>query len=347
VTKDLLEQFSLYGEIEELNKIFMCLRLYYVCLFFNRYRLLDNYPCEEFTDVFYIRYRNINDARMAKRKLDNYYFFSKSLHVCYSPEYESINDVRYKLNQRKKIINEKIASCVHDTSINKPIIRSHDTSVPSIESAGKVPLVYTSVPPLLSTNVPSLISTVASPIKNTSVPSLISISVPPLISNVPPLIYTSVPPLISTNVLSTSKLPSKHISILSSPPPLIKSTNAKNISSIVYPSVNATTVNETYPVNKSSSSSSSQLSVIKDISHVQHVQCFLEENQPTGDKRVIKRKPVIVNKQLQTHQKPTTLTNSNDVILVKPIVKEDSLSSSSSSVDVTIKSVRRKMTQVS
>jgi hypothetical protein len=88
VTKDLLEQFSLYGEIEE-------------------YRLLDNYPCEEFTDVFYIRYRNINDARMAKRKLDNYYFFSKSLHVCYSPEYESINDVRYKLNQRKKIINEK------------------------------------------------------------------------------------------------------------------------------------------------------------------------------------------------------------------------------------------------
>jgi hypothetical protein len=240
-----------------------------------------------------------------------------------------------------------VASCVHDTSINKPIIRSHDTSVPSIESAGKVPLVYTSVPPLLSTNVPSLISTVASPIKNTSVPSLISISVPPLISNVPPLIYTSVPPLISTNVLSTSKLPSKHISILSSPPPLIKSTNAKNISSIVYPSVNATTVNETYPVNKSSSSSSSQLSVIKDISHVQHVQCFLEENQPTGDKRVIKRKPVIVNKQLQTHQKPTTLTNSNDVILVKPIVKEDSLSSSSSSVDVTIKSVRRKMTQVS
>ncbi|XP_019853964.1 PREDICTED: pollen-specific leucine-rich repeat extensin-like protein 3 isoform X2 [Amphimedon queenslandica] len=87
VVKDLMELFSLYGEIEE-------------------YRILDEYPCEPYTDVYLIKYREIESAKLAKNKLDNHYFFSKDLHVCYAPEFESVSDTREKLNKRRTKIRK-------------------------------------------------------------------------------------------------------------------------------------------------------------------------------------------------------------------------------------------------
>ena len=49
----------------------------------------------------------INSARVAKKKLDNHSFFGKPLHVCYAPEYETVQDTREKLHQRRKIIAQK------------------------------------------------------------------------------------------------------------------------------------------------------------------------------------------------------------------------------------------------
>ena len=40
-------------------------------------------------------------------KLDGYNFFGSSLHVCYAPEYESVDDLRDKMNERKYIVNVK------------------------------------------------------------------------------------------------------------------------------------------------------------------------------------------------------------------------------------------------
>ncbi|KAL5486511.1 hypothetical protein EMCRGX_G018999 [Ephydatia muelleri] len=93
VVKDLLELFSLYGPIEE-------------------YRLLDEYPAEPYTDVYWIKYADINSSRVAKRKMDNRSFFGNNLHVCYAPEYESVQETRDKLLQRKRIIWHKTKDTV-------------------------------------------------------------------------------------------------------------------------------------------------------------------------------------------------------------------------------------------
>ncbi len=80
--------------------------LIYLHLYY-RYKLLDEYPCEPYTDVYFIKYKLIDSARAAKRKLDNWYFFSRRLHVCYAPEYEMLSETREKLMQRQEIIAHK------------------------------------------------------------------------------------------------------------------------------------------------------------------------------------------------------------------------------------------------
>ena len=68
---------------------------------------MDEYPSEEFCDVYWIKYNKIASSRIAKRKLDNKSFFGKSLHVCYAPESESVADTREKLTQRRKVIAQR------------------------------------------------------------------------------------------------------------------------------------------------------------------------------------------------------------------------------------------------
>ncbi len=46
--------------------------------------------------------------RVAKRKLDDYNFFGGALHVCYAPEFESVNETRLKLQDRRKAIATRI-----------------------------------------------------------------------------------------------------------------------------------------------------------------------------------------------------------------------------------------------
>lgn len=77
---------------------------------FTRYRLLDEYPSEPYTDVYWIKFVDIDAARIAKKKLDNRSFFGKNLHVCYAPEYESVQDTREKLQKRREVIARKTRS---------------------------------------------------------------------------------------------------------------------------------------------------------------------------------------------------------------------------------------------
>ncbi|CAG8679676.1 22535_t:CDS:2, partial [Cetraspora pellucida] len=85
LSKELIEVFSLYGAIEE-------------------YRYLDDYPCEQFTDVYWIKFQSIAEARVAKRKVDDHSFFSSYLRVRYGPEYETIEDTRQKLQDRRNVV---------------------------------------------------------------------------------------------------------------------------------------------------------------------------------------------------------------------------------------------------
>ncbi|XP_044281140.1 RNA-binding protein 48 [Varanus komodoensis] len=91
VMKELVEQFALYGTIEEYNP-------------------LDDYPAEEFTEVYLIKFQKIQSARIAKRKLDERSFFGSLLHVCYAPEFESVQETREKLQDRRKYIAKVISN---------------------------------------------------------------------------------------------------------------------------------------------------------------------------------------------------------------------------------------------
>ncbi|XP_064300690.1 RNA-binding protein 48 isoform X1 [Phalacrocorax carbo] len=85
VMKELVEQFALYGAIEE-------------------YHALDEYPAEQFTEVYLIKFQKLQCARLAKKKMDERSFFGSLLHVCYAPEFETVQETREKLQDRRKYI---------------------------------------------------------------------------------------------------------------------------------------------------------------------------------------------------------------------------------------------------
>lgn len=57
--------------------------------------------------MYWIKFAAIDAARIAKKKLDSRSFFGKDLHVCYAPEFESVQDTRQKLQQRRQVIARK------------------------------------------------------------------------------------------------------------------------------------------------------------------------------------------------------------------------------------------------
>ncbi|ODM98181.1 RNA-binding protein 48 [Orchesella cincta] len=70
-------------------------------------QLLSDYPdVAEFTNVFYVKYRLLRDARQAKKRLDNRSFFGNLLHVCYAPEMESPAECRRKLSGRFSFVQK-------------------------------------------------------------------------------------------------------------------------------------------------------------------------------------------------------------------------------------------------
>jgi RNA-binding protein 48 len=68
---------------------------------------LHEYPSDEFHEAVLIKFSKIQNARCAKIKLDKYNFYGNCLHVCYVPEYESTDDLREKLNERKNVVHAK------------------------------------------------------------------------------------------------------------------------------------------------------------------------------------------------------------------------------------------------
>lgn len=91
---------------------------------------MDEFPSEEYCDVYWIKYTKIGSARIAKRKLDNWSFFGKSLHVCYAPESESVTDTREKLAQRRKVIAQKTEGKMKCLSVCDLADRSQGHSIP-------------------------------------------------------------------------------------------------------------------------------------------------------------------------------------------------------------------------
>ncbi|KAI4470113.1 hypothetical protein MML48_1g02839 [Holotrichia oblita] len=73
-----------------------------------------DYETEIFTECYHVQYDRIQSARVAKRLLDDHSFYGGILHVCYAPEYESIQETRHKLFQRCKDVLKRLPN--HDFS---------------------------------------------------------------------------------------------------------------------------------------------------------------------------------------------------------------------------------------
>lgn len=67
-------------------------------------QFLPDYPHEEFTEAYLLKYHNIKNARFAKKQLDGKSFYGGVLHTCYAPELESVEETREKLQERRKTI---------------------------------------------------------------------------------------------------------------------------------------------------------------------------------------------------------------------------------------------------
>ncbi|XP_064459697.1 RNA-binding protein 48-like [Ornithodoros turicata] len=67
----------------------------------------DGYETEQFTEAYIVRYARIQSSRVAKKKLDEKSFFGSQLHVCYAPEFESVEETRDKLLDRQRYIAYK------------------------------------------------------------------------------------------------------------------------------------------------------------------------------------------------------------------------------------------------
>ncbi|XP_061531792.1 RNA-binding protein 48 [Phycodurus eques] len=85
VMTELIQLCALYGVVQE-------------------YRPLDEYPAEEFTEVYLVKFQKLTSARAAKRHMDEKSFYGGVLHVCYVPEYETVEDTRMKLQDRKRYV---------------------------------------------------------------------------------------------------------------------------------------------------------------------------------------------------------------------------------------------------
>ncbi|CAG5015807.1 unnamed protein product [Parnassius apollo] len=67
-----------------------------------QFNISPQHPSEIFAETYHAQYERIQSARIAKRMLDTKNFYGGSLHVCYAPEMETVEETRQKLLQRQK-----------------------------------------------------------------------------------------------------------------------------------------------------------------------------------------------------------------------------------------------------
>ncbi|CAN6271110.1 unnamed protein product [Urochloa humidicola] len=88
---DIANLFGTYGPVEECKP-------------------MDAEDCEPYTDVFFIKFSQVSNARFAKRKLDESVFLGNRLQVTYAPHFESLLDTKEKLEVRRKEVLGRIKS---------------------------------------------------------------------------------------------------------------------------------------------------------------------------------------------------------------------------------------------
>ncbi|XP_071396867.1 RNA-binding protein 48 [Centroberyx affinis] len=109
VMTELIQLCALYGVVEE-------------------YRPLDEYPAEQFTEVYLVKFQKLPSARAAKRYMDEKSFYGGVLHVCYVPEYETVEDTRLKLQDRRRYVIRTVQNKVREKEQKKEVNKEPTTS---------------------------------------------------------------------------------------------------------------------------------------------------------------------------------------------------------------------------
>ncbi|XP_023930756.1 RNA-binding protein 48-like, partial [Lingula anatina] len=122
---ELIKLFALYGEILE-------------------YRILDQYPTDDnYTEIYWIKYKKIQSARFAKKKLDDYAFFGGALHICYAPEYESVQETKDKLRERRREVAVRLRKLKEASSSQSSLVSEtaagHSSSIPQTIATDTAP----------------------------------------------------------------------------------------------------------------------------------------------------------------------------------------------------------------
>lgn len=73
----------------------------------QEYRRLVNDPPQPFLETILVRYQKIEHARRCKFYFDDWNFLGGTLHICYAPECETVEDLREKIEERRQIVEHK------------------------------------------------------------------------------------------------------------------------------------------------------------------------------------------------------------------------------------------------
>ncbi|CDH49496.1 upf0712 protein c7orf64-like protein [Lichtheimia corymbifera JMRC:FSU:9682] len=106
-----IAQESRYLIVENVPALGLVENLLKLCSSFGpvqSHRLLDDHTsATNYCDVVWIQFATTAAARIAKRTLDDKPFFSNLLRVSYAPEYETVDDLRGKLQERRYSVTQR------------------------------------------------------------------------------------------------------------------------------------------------------------------------------------------------------------------------------------------------
>ncbi|XP_023942224.2 RNA-binding protein 48 [Bicyclus anynana] len=125
-----------------------------------QFNISTEHASEAFTETYHAQYERIQSARHAKRMLDTKNFFGGSLHVCYAPEFESIDETRQKLFQRQKDIIFRLRNLTKDqhNTVTESNTYKTDALISSNETTKPVEIVSEPSEPIkLNMGVPNTI----------------------------------------------------------------------------------------------------------------------------------------------------------------------------------------------
>ncbi|KAJ0184404.1 hypothetical protein K1T71_000827 [Dendrolimus kikuchii] len=94
-----------------------------------QFNLATGYKTEKFTEAYHVLYERIQSARFAKKMTDGKGFYVEVLHVCYAPEFETLQETKQKLMQRRFDVARRLNTLHKQASSNDSFKNKEESEV--------------------------------------------------------------------------------------------------------------------------------------------------------------------------------------------------------------------------